>query len=58
MINGSRSELTGDRACREVNAAWGDMAMFAHINHKYAPEMRFETVPDSCERFGLTFPVL
>ena len=41
---------------REVAAAWGDMARFADINRKYALEMRLESVPDLCRRFGLTFP--
>lgn len=41
---------------REVAPAWGDTAMFAHINRKYALEMRFEGVSDLCQRFGLTFP--
>ena len=43
---------------REVAAAWGDMTRFAQINQKYALEMRFESVPDLCQRFGLTFPAL
>jgi len=43
---------------REVSAAWGDMTAFAAINQKYALEMRFESVPSLCERFGLTFPKL
>lgn len=43
---------------REVAAAWGDTARFAQINEKYALEMRFESVPDLCRRFGLTFPAL
>jgi mannose-6-phosphate isomerase-like protein (cupin superfamily) len=41
---------------REVAAAWGDMAAFAAINQKYALDMRFDSVPGLCERFGLTFP--
>jgi mannose-6-phosphate isomerase-like protein (cupin superfamily) len=41
---------------REIAAAWGDMAAFARINEKYALEMKFESVPDLCSRFGLTFP--
>jgi mannose-6-phosphate isomerase-like protein (cupin superfamily) len=41
---------------REVAESWGDRAKFAHINQKYALEMRFESVPDLCQRFGLTFP--
>ncbi|MQA28305.1 MAG: cupin domain-containing protein [Luteitalea sp.] len=43
---------------REVAVAWGDAAKFAQINDKYALEMRFESVPDLCRRFGLTFPAL
>lgn len=36
----------------------GDMTQFTHINQKYALEMRLESVPDLCRRFGLTFPAL
>jgi len=43
---------------REVAAAWGDIGAFAKINEKYRLDMRFESVPDLCERFGLTFPSL
>jgi mannose-6-phosphate isomerase-like protein (cupin superfamily) len=43
---------------REVAETWGNIAKFAHINQKYALEMRFESVPDLCQRFGLTFPAL
>jgi mannose-6-phosphate isomerase-like protein (cupin superfamily) len=43
---------------REVAAAWGDVAAFAAINAKYALEMRFDSVPDLCHRFNLTFPEL
>ena len=43
---------------REVAAAWGDVAAFAAINDKYALEMRFDSVPDICRRFNLTFPRL
>jgi hypothetical protein len=43
---------------REVAAAWGDMARFSDINRKYSLEMRFDSVPDLCARFGLTFPQL
>jgi oxalate decarboxylase/phosphoglucose isomerase-like protein (cupin superfamily) len=43
---------------REVAAAWGDMATFASINAKYSLDMRFDSVPSLCERFGLTFPSL
>lgn len=43
---------------REVAAAWGDVAKFAEINTKYHLDMRFESVPELCQRFGLTFPKL
>lgn len=43
---------------REVAAAWGDMDAFARINQQYALDMKFESVPDLCTRFGLTFPVV
>ena len=43
---------------REVAAAWGDLTAFAAINQKYALDMRFDSVPGLCERFGLTFPSL
>jgi mannose-6-phosphate isomerase-like protein (cupin superfamily) len=43
---------------REVAAAWGDLSKFAGINAKYDLEMDFETVPQLCARFGLTFPQL
>lgn len=43
---------------REVAASWGDVATFAAINQKYALEMQFESVPELCRRFGLTFPTL
>lgn len=43
---------------REVAAAWGNMEAFAAINAKYQLDMRFESVPALCERFGLTFPNL
>jgi mannose-6-phosphate isomerase-like protein (cupin superfamily) len=41
---------------REVSAAWGDMEAFAKINRKYELGMNFESVPELCERFQLTFP--
>jgi mannose-6-phosphate isomerase-like protein (cupin superfamily) len=41
---------------REIAANWGDMAAFGAVNEKYALDMRFESVPSLCERFGLTFP--
>ena len=43
---------------REVAAAWGDLARFAAINARYSLEMRFESVPTLCQRFGLTFPAV
>jgi len=43
---------------REVAAAWGDVARFATINQKYSLEMKSDSVPGLCERFGLTFPQL
>ena len=43
---------------REVAEAWGDVERFAAINAKYNLEMNFESVPDLCRRFGLTFPEL
>lgn len=43
---------------REVAAAWGDPGRFAEINEKYALEMRFDSVPDLCRRFNVTFPSL
>lgn len=43
---------------REVAKAWGDLEMFGIINERYQLEMNFESVPELCERFGLTFPEL
>ena len=43
---------------REVAEAWGDVERFAQINAKYDLEMDFESVPELCARFGLTFPEL
>lgn len=43
---------------REVAAHWGDLEAFARINEKYSLDMEFDSVPDLCERFGLTFPQL
>ena len=43
---------------REVAAHWGDMEKFAAINEKYSLDMKFDSVPGLCERFGLTFPQL
>jgi hypothetical protein len=41
-----------------VAASWGDVERFAEINSKYSLEMRFDSVPDLCRRFGVTFPSL
>jgi mannose-6-phosphate isomerase-like protein (cupin superfamily) len=43
---------------REVAAAWGDVERFVEINQKYSLEMNFESVPQLCARFGVTFPQL
>jgi mannose-6-phosphate isomerase-like protein (cupin superfamily) len=43
---------------REVAAVWGDLEQFARINEKYSLSMDFESVPQLCRRFGLTFPEL
>jgi mannose-6-phosphate isomerase-like protein (cupin superfamily) len=43
---------------REVAAEWGNPNRFAEINAKYSLEMRFDSVPELCRRFGVTFPAL
>jgi mannose-6-phosphate isomerase-like protein (cupin superfamily) len=43
---------------REVAAAWGDVSKFAAISAKYRLDMKLESVPELCQRFGLTFPSL
>jgi quercetin dioxygenase-like cupin family protein len=43
---------------REVAASWGNAHRFSEINKKYSLEMRFESVPYLCQRFGLRFPSL
>lgn len=43
---------------REVAAVWGDLEAFAEVNARYELDMDFESAPDLCERFGLTFPSL
>jgi len=43
---------------REVAASWGDLAKFAAINEKYSLEMDFDSVPELCRRFDVTFPEL
>ena len=37
---------------------WGDANKLTQINGKYGLEMRLDSVPDLCGRFGLTFPTL
>jgi mannose-6-phosphate isomerase-like protein (cupin superfamily) len=39
---------------REVAAVWGDADRLTAINGKYALEMRLDSVPHLCHRFGLT----
>jgi hypothetical protein len=39
-----------------VAGARGDMEQLAEINEKYSIDMKMESVPELCERFGLTFP--
>ncbi len=43
---------------REVAASWGNVERLAEINQKYSLEMRFDSVPDLCRRFNVTFPSL
>lgn len=43
---------------REVAASWGNMEAFVAINARYHLEMDFASVPQLCERFGVTFPKL
>lgn len=43
---------------REVAQAWGNIERFAEINQKYSLDMDFDSVPNLCNRFGLTFPEL
>ena len=43
---------------REVAANWGDLEAFARINARFDLDMDFDSVPQLCERFGLTFPEL
>jgi len=42
----------------EIAAAWGDVGQMMAVNDKYALSMRLESVPELCQRFGLTFPEL
>ena len=43
---------------REVAAAWGDASKFLAIAQKYSLDMKLESVPELCRRFGLTFPAV
>lgn len=43
---------------REVADEWGDVEAFTRVNAKYDLEMDFDSVPDLCQRFGLSFPEL
>lgn len=43
---------------REVSEVWGDVEAFARISEKYQLDVDFESVPELCDRFGLTFPEL
>jgi len=38
---------------REITATWGDMERTAAVAAKYRLDMKFESVPELCERFGL-----
>lgn len=40
----------------EIAATWGDVARMTATNEKYALDMRLESVPGLCERFGLVVP--
>jgi hypothetical protein len=35
-----------------------NLAKFEEINRKYSLDMDFDSVPDLCKRFGVTFPEL
>jgi mannose-6-phosphate isomerase-like protein (cupin superfamily) len=43
---------------REVAEVWGDVDAFARISRKYQLDVDLDSVPELCERFGLTFPEL
>lgn len=45
-----------ERYFREVAEAPDDMEHLVRINQAYAIDMDLESVPDLCDRFGLTFP--
>lgn len=38
---------------REITQTWGDMEKTAEVAAKYHLDMKFESVPELCERFGL-----
>jgi mannose-6-phosphate isomerase-like protein (cupin superfamily) len=41
---------------REIAEVLGDMGAMAEVSRRYALDMKFESVPELCRRFGLTFP--
>ena len=43
---------------RDVAASWGNVKRLGEINQKYSLEMRFDSVPELCRRFSVTFPSL
>jgi mannose-6-phosphate isomerase-like protein (cupin superfamily) len=45
------------RYFREIAALDGNMSRLAQLNAKYSIDMEFDSVPDLCRRFGLTFPM-
>jgi len=42
---------------RELAATAGDLAKLPALSEKYRLDMKPESVPELCERFGLTFPI-
>lgn len=42
---------------REITEAGTDIEQMAQISEKYSLELDFESVPELCERFDLTFPL-
>jgi len=40
---------------REISEVWGDMDRFEEICARYQLDMRLDTVPGLCEKFGLVF---
>jgi mannose-6-phosphate isomerase-like protein (cupin superfamily) len=45
-----------ERYFDEVARAGGDPERLARINEKYSIDMDMQSVPELCERFGVTFP--